>query len=277
MFRNNPDHVFRRVLRTSRRGASVPTLTTVLIIALIIGCYSDSRGRRAIRRSARSTRRGVARTLWLLRPGRRRTGAGASADREAARLRTPAVRLAEVAGIPTQRGQAAARYQAGAEGERRTAEHLDLLTAEGWSIFHDRALPTGSTNVDHMGVDPDGRVYVIDAKLWSSRYPVTVYGSRLLHGGKDVTARLEGLRRGARAVADVLGVPVVPVIALHGAPLRAGGRPARELVLDGIRIIPAERLTAVLRQALPRRPLPGQRTRAELAAHIARALPPYTA
>ncbi|MFF4385596.1 nuclease-related domain-containing protein [Streptomyces sp. NPDC001552] len=255
----------------------MPILTTLVITALVIGYYTSNPASRAIDRHARAVRRGLARSLQLLRPARRRPGAGASADRRAAELRTPAVRLAELAGIPTQRGQGAARYQAGAEGERRTAEHLAPLASEGWSIFHDRALPADRSNVDHVAVDPHGRVYVIDAKLWASRYAVTTDGAKLLHGGKDVTSRLEGVQREARAVAAILGVRVVPVIALHGAPLRAGGRPAPELVLDGVRIVPAERLTAVLRQALPRRPLPGQRTRAELAAHIARALPPYTA
>jgi hypothetical protein len=251
----------------------VPTLTAVLIAALVIVWYQPTRVSRAIIR----TRRGLAHTLRRLRPGRHQPGAGASADRRAAELRTPGVALAELAGIPTQRGAASARYRAGAEGERRTAEHLAALASEGWSIFHDRALPTDRSNVDHLAVAPDGRVYVIDAKLWASAHAVTLHGSRLLHGGKDVTARLEGVRREARAVAAVLGVPVHEVVAMNGAPLRANGRPTEELVLGGTRIIPAERLAAVLRKTLPRRPLPGQRTRAELAAHIARALPPYTA
>lgn len=255
----------------------MPTLTAVLITALVIGCYFENRARRAIYRAARNTRRGIAR-IRLLRPGGRRTGAGASADRRAAQLRTPAVRLAELAGIPTQRGRLAARYEAGAEGERRTAARLDPLTAEGWTILHDRALPNSRANVDHLGVAPDGTVYVPDTKMWSSRYPVTVRAGRLWHGDQDVTARLDGLHHEAATVAAVLGVWVVPIVVMDGPALKGPhDRPATELTLNGIRIIPAERLAAVLRDTPARGPIPSQRDRAELADHIARALPPYTA
>ncbi|MEU6230968.1 hypothetical protein [Streptomyces sp. NPDC047042] len=46
-----------------------------------------------------------------------------------------------------------------------------------------------------------------------------------------------------------------------------------ELVVDGIRIVPADRAPAVLRRTSR---IPGQRTRAELTALVEHALPPHT-
>lgn len=201
------------------------------------------------------------------------TGAGASAEARARQLRTPLVRLAEGAGINTRAGRQANRYAAGAAGERATAARIDPMAREGWTILHDRALPGTRANVDHLAISPTGAVFMPDTKRWSARYPVTVQGGRLWHGTRDVTGRLRGLHHEAATASRVLGVPVTPVIAMQGAPLRdAHGRPATELRIDGVRIVPAVRLPATLRTAGR---FPGQRTAPDLAAHAARALPPY--
>lgn len=201
------------------------------------------------------------------------TGAGASSDARARELRTPRVRLASAVGISTRSGRLASRYEAGAAGERATAELLDSMTREGWTILHDRALPTGRANVDHLAISPTGVVLMPDTKRWSVRYPVTACHGRLWHGNRDVTLRLRGIHHEARTASRVLGVPVTPVIAMQGAELRDHhGRTATELRIDGVRIVPAEQLPAVLRAAGR---VPGQRRGPELAAHAARALPPY--
>ncbi|TBO57534.1 NERD domain-containing protein [Streptomyces kasugaensis] len=207
--------------------------------------------------------------VWLVYYGQRpRTGAGASADARARQLRTLRVRLADALGIQTRRGQQAARYRAGAEGERRTAARLAPLSAEGWTILHDRALPTSRANVDHLAISPSGAVILPDTKRWSSRYRLRVVEGRLLHGTRDVTNRLRGIRHETATVSTVLGVHVTPLVIMDGAPI-AGG----ELVLDGIRIVPADRACDVLR-ALGR--IPGQRQPADLAQQAARLLPEYT-
>jgi nuclease-like protein len=174
---------------------------------------------------------------------RRRAGrAGASAARRARQLRTPPVRLAELAGVRTAAGSLARRSDIGAAGERATARLLSPLRMQGWTVLHDRALPTGNANVDHLVISRSGVVFVVDSKKWSSRYRVRVVGGRLLHGTHDVTDRLDGLRHEAATVSQVLGCPVVMVVAMHGAPVEYG-----ELLFDGIRILPADRVPAVLR------------------------------
>jgi Nuclease-related domain len=205
--------------------------------------------------------------VWLYARHRPRTGPGASAATRARQLRTPTVRIATALGVPTRRGHQAARWDAGAEGERRTAALLDRLTADGWTVLHDRALPHGRANVDHLVVSPGGVVILPDSKRWSSRYRVRVVGGRLLHGTHDVTDRLAGLRHEAATVRAVLGVPVTPLVVMHGAPLAAG-----EAVLDGVRIVPADRLLPVLRALGRAASAPGAAALARRADH---ALPPY--
>jgi hypothetical protein len=197
-----------------------------------------------------------------------RPGPGASAAARARELRTPLVRLADAAGITTARGRQAAQYRAGADGERRTAVRLAELEREGWTVLHDRALPASRANVDHLAIAPGGAVFVPDSKRWSSRFRVRVVGGRVLHGNVDVTSRLAGLRYEAAAVAQLLGVPVVPVAVIHGAPVEYG-----ELHHDGVLIIPADRLCGVLRDLGAD---PGPVPHPQLAAQAERLLPPYT-
>jgi len=195
----------------------------------------------------------VATAIWLCtwrRPhwlrslsSRSRPGAaGASAAARARQLRTPAVRIAEALGIPTQAGALAARSKIGAEGERRTAARLAPLALYGWRILHDRALPYGNANIDHLAISPRGVLLVLDTKRWSARWPVTAREGRLLHGGRNVTHRLASLQHEADTVADVLGIPVIPVVVMDGPALR--GEP---LEVDGIHIIPAEHACKRLR------------------------------
>lgn len=197
-----------------------------------------------------------------------RPGPGTSAAVRARQLRTPLVRLAELAGIRTTRGHEADRYRAAMAGERATAARLADLEREGWTVLHDRALPASRANVDHLAIAPDGAVFVPDSKKWSSRFRVRVVGGRVLHGNVDVTHRLSGLRYEAAAVAELLGVPVVPIAVIHGAPVEYG-----ELHHEGVLIIPADRLCPVLR-ALGGGPSPAPHP--QLTAQAQRLLPPYT-
>lgn len=207
--------------------------------------------------------------LTRLRNRFRRPGAGASASARARRLRTPAVRIADHLGISTQRSRHAAQWAAGAEGERRTAARLTPLTREGWTVLHDRALPTGRANLDHLTISPNGVVIVPDTKRWSARWPVTVQDGRLYHGDRDVTDRLAGLHHEADTVSRILGVTAVPVVIMDGP--RLDGVP---LQIDGIRIIPAGQACRRLRALASTRtghPHPGR-----LAAEADRRFPPYT-
>ncbi|WNI20364.1 nuclease-related domain-containing protein [Actinacidiphila sp. ITFR-21] len=182
----------------------------------------------------------------------RRPGAGASGIARARKLRTPLVRLASLLGISTARGRLADRSDIGAAGEQATALLLDPLRTLGWTVLHDRALPTGRANVDHLVVSRSGVVFVVDSKQWDRRFRVRVVGGRLLHGNRDVTGRLRGLRHEADTVARVLDCAVVRVVAMHGAPVEGG-----ELLVEGVRIVPASRVSAVLRSIGRRRAAAG--------------------
>jgi hypothetical protein len=206
----------------------------------------------------------------LGQPGRRRKPGmpGASALARAQELRTPLVRLATALNIPTQAAKLADRYEAGAVGEQCVAGLLAELADEGWVFLYDRRLPTVSTNIDILALSPRRHVYVLDPKKMSARWMVAVDGGRLYHGSQDVTGRLEGLQKGARAVQSLLSVHPVPIAIIDGR-LANGG----EYRLNGIRIIPAARACAVLRRLDAER-LPRQRP-ANFPDIAARLLPPY--
>lgn len=230
-------------------------MTTVLSLLVIGAVLYAARNPRRLRHLTHRIRNRI-------HPG----GAGASAAARARQLRTPAVRIAEALGIRTQAGALAARSRIGAEGERRTAARLAPLALHGWRVLHDRALPRGKANVDHVAVSPRGVVLVLDTKKWSARWPVTTCGGRLLHGTRDVTNRLNGLRHEAATVADVLGVPVIPVVVMDGPALH--GEP---LEIDGIHVIPAEHACHRLRALAADHRGCGR----QIAALADRLLPPY--
>lgn len=185
----------------------------------------------------------VAAAAFWYRQSRARPGAGASGVARARKLRTPLVRLAELVGISTAAGRLASRSEQGARGEKITAGHLDPLRAVGWTVLHDRGLPSGNANVDHLLVSRSGVVFVVDSKLWHAGYRVRVVNGRLLHGNRDVTDRLDGLRHEADTVARVLKRPVIRVVSMVGAPVEGW-----ELLFQGVRIVPVGSVSALVRQ-----------------------------
>ncbi|MFC9341463.1 nuclease-related domain-containing protein [Streptomyces sp. NPDC057020] len=219
----------------------------------------------------------LAAAWWMWRQNtRRRTGAGASAAARARQLRTPLVRVADALGVDTRAGRQARRWEAGAVGEQRAAARLAPLVQQGWTLRYDLALPPGEgpANVDALAISPNGSVFVLDPKLWTSRYAVTVRVGRVWHGDRDVSSRIASAQAEAAAVSRALGVPVTPIVAIEGAPLVGPhGRPAAALEFRGVRIVPANVLPAVLREAAR---IPGQRRAADLIAAADRTLPPYT-
>jgi hypothetical protein len=167
----------------------------------------------------------------------------------------------------------AARWAAGAEGERRTAQMLTVLGEDGggrWGGWYDRALPGGGrANADHVLLPPSGACLVlVDSKLWSARRgPVAVRGGRLVHGQADRQSAMDAVLHETRILGMELEVPVVTIIAVHNAPV-AGG----QFTLQGVEVLEASRLVPVLRR-LAGRPDPGRFQ--ELAAAADAALPRY--
>lgn len=168
----------------------------------------------------------------------------------------------------------AGRWEAGARGEQMTAALLQVLADEGWGAWHDRALPTGRANFDHVLLPPCATfLALVDSKLWSRRRG-EVWGKAgvLRHGDEDRSGSLRSLEYEARVLSRELGrvgvtVPVVPVMVVHSAPVASGKTRAGEVT-----VLQADQLAGFLR-GLARRP---DRARFDLlAAAASTVLPRY--
>jgi hypothetical protein len=81
----------------------------------------------------------------------------------------------------------------GTEAEKRTGRRLEkLLRGSGVRLLHDRRVPGGHANLDHIAVGPTG-VTLIDTKRWRGK--VRVRRGRLWVAGRDRTEIIEGVRR----------------------------------------------------------------------------------
>lgn len=155
------------------------------------------------------------------------------------------------------------RWLRGAAGERATAAVLDRLPTRTWAVLHDRRIPGSRANVDHLLIGPSG-VWVLDTKTTRARVRAgwrhVDFGANPLDTGP--------VRWEAQMVADRLGVPVRPVVVVHGEGLRRrGGRSG------GVRVVPAEGVLRCLRRRWARRRLDGPGAR-WLAAEAEMLFPP---
>jgi hypothetical protein len=134
----------------------------------------------------------------------------------------------------------------GATGERRTARLLVPLERRGWAILHDLAIPGSQANIDHLAIGPGG-VLVIDSKRYRGRLRLDSYGM-LWHGRHLLVSTLRKTRWESDQADEVLGIAditIAAVVAIHGASV-----PSDRLWVDGITVVPAQRLPDLL-QALP--------------------------
>ena len=114
-------------------------------------------------------------------------------------------------------------WATGAHGEEIFAKFLDKLAGTGPYFLHDRRIPPGKTNIDHIVVAPTG-VYVIDAKNYTGRATLDVKGGiftprveRLLVGGRDRTKLVDGVRRQVDKVRELLTrIGVNQDVPVHG-------------------------------------------------------------
>ncbi|NJP15240.1 NERD domain-containing protein [Streptomyces thermoviolaceus subsp. thermoviolaceus] len=142
-------------------------------------------------------------------------------------------------------------WAVGAAGEARTARLLAPLVRRGHAvILHDRAVPGSRANLDHLVFTAAGAFY-IDTKNWTSkRSRLTVRGGTLWYGRYAQSRALQTVVWEAGQAARALGVPVRPVVAVHGAKVPA---PHGRLELQGVTVVEAKRLRGLL-QSLPPRP-----------------------
>jgi hypothetical protein len=130
-------------------------------------------------------------------------------------------------------------WQRGAAGERRTARLLDRLGRDGYVSFHDLAMPDSPANLDHLVLGPSG-VFVIDSKDWTGQVHQSSDGL-LWHDHYRLDRTLASIRWQAETLGRLLGIPVAPLVCVHGAHIRHGG-----LRAQGVAIVPP----TVLRSAL---------------------------
>ena len=130
-------------------------------------------------------------------------------------------------------------WQRGAHGERQTARLLDRLGRDGYVVFHDLAMPDSPANVDHLVIGPSG-VFAIDSKQWTGNVHQGADGL-VWHDHYRLDRTLATVRWQAATLGRLLGVPVAPLVCVHGTHVHGGG-----LRAQGVAIVPA----AVLRPAL---------------------------
>jgi hypothetical protein len=124
-------------------------------------------------------------------------------------------------------------------GERQTARLLDRLGRDGYQILHDLAMPDSAANIDHLVLGPSG-IFVIDSKQWTGQVHQSSDGF-IWHHHHRLDRTLATVRWQAEALGRLLGVPVAPLICVHGAHVQGGG-----LHAQGVAIVPATRLRAAL-------------------------------
>jgi hypothetical protein len=163
----------------------------------------------------------------------------------------------------------------GARGERKTARMLRPLERAGYTVLHDRALPSSRANVDHLVIGETG-VYVVDSKNWSKQRIVAGRGRRVRVGRTYGSTVVRGTDYEIRAVSNALaydvgqGVPVAGLLAVHGAKLP----PWRIVDVNGIPLLPARQVRRFIARQ-PRTLTPDEVAR--ISASAKRLFPPYTA
>jgi hypothetical protein len=145
----------------------------------------------------------------------------------------------------------------GARGERATARLLRRLDRHGAVVFHDVAIPGTPANADHVVIGPAG-VVLVDSKRYTGRVWQGPDG-RVWHNQYPMDRPLRALRLEAAVIAELLGVPVRPLVCVHGAHVDMAGLSAGE-----VEILPAGRLRGVLTATR-------QRSDVDVAALVARA------
>ncbi len=171
-------------------------------------------------------------------------GASARAEFERRRRRDTTARrrrfgrvLAPVVALVTGIRPSTARWRVGGVAEERVGRLLSAAVGDAGVVLHDRAVPGGPANIDHIAVVPSG-VWVIDTKRYRGRVRRAgrlgrLVGRRILVvNGHDRSHLLEAARRQRALVASAAGQATTvarrPVLRRRRVgPVGAALRPAR--------------------------------------------------
>ena len=132
------------------------------------------------------------------------------------------------------------RWRRGAAGEVATAVLLTRLPRR-FVVLHDRRVPGSRANIDHLVIGPTG-VWVVDSKVYRAR--LRIRRGAVWAGEYRVPTTPAAWE--AERLARLLGVAARAVVAVHADGLRRRGK-----VIDGVRVIPAQRLCRRLRRGRP--------------------------
>ena len=169
----------------------------------------------------------------------------------------------------------------GADGEERVGHWLDRAVGRHGVVLHDRALPRGRANIDHIAVVASG-VWVIDTKHYRGRLERRQLGGgwflprpRLFVAGRDESRLVLAARRQQALVAEALaaeepsaGSPVRAALCFTGVQV---GLCTRPFTLEGVLVTWPRAFARALRAPGPI----GPAARRDLADRVARAFPPY--
>jgi Nuclease-related domain len=110
-------------------------------------------------------------------------------------------------------------FHRGELGEAAVAAYLEKRTARGPTVLlHDRRMPGGYGNIDHLAIAPNG-VFVIDAKNIKGKVRVVnpLFGAaKLMIRGRDRTKLIDGLDRQVHVVRRALTASGHPNVSVHG-------------------------------------------------------------
>jgi hypothetical protein len=97
-------------------------------------------------------------------------------------------------------------FRRGEQGELAVAGYLERRTRAASAILlHDRGMPRGNGNIDHLAVTPTG-VFVIDAKRYRGKVGAGrgFQSEKLFVNGRERTKMLDGLDRQVTVVREAL-------------------------------------------------------------------------
>jgi len=170
----------------------------------------------------------------------------------------------------------------GAVGEERVGHWLDGAVRGRGVVLHDRALPHGRANIDHLAVVASG-IWVIDTKHFRGRLERRDLGGwfvpspRLFVAGRDQSRLVTTARRQQAQVAEALlagepagGLLVRVALCFTGAQV---GLFARPFTLEGVLVTWPRAFASTLAAGGP----VGSVERRALAARLARAFPAHSA
>ncbi|GGL20966.1 hypothetical protein Sme01_23310 [Sphaerisporangium melleum] len=150
------------------------------------------------------------------------------------------------------RHEAVRSWRQGAKGERKTARRLRRLERAGHLVLHDRALPRGRANVDHLVIGACG-VFVVDTKNWNANRRITKGGRGVKIGRQWGPDAVRSVIYEAKAVSEALSravggpVEVTPLLAVHGPHV-----PLRGINIDGVRMLRASMVPGWITRRGPR-------------------------